>query len=556
MVSRQRAFGQWSNRINMKYFLTLIGVLLSLSAQAQVQDAWIYFLDKEDVEASINNPITILTQEALDRKMMHSVTIDARDVPVTEAYIQEVKNSPGITYWAKSKWMNCVYVQGTVNDLEALLDLPYVVGIEYADKDLNFPNPQPVPDKFKVLSDPQSRVEYNYGAAANQIEMISGDYLHLQDFTGEGMIVAVMDSGFPNFASNPGFAHVVDNGRLLGTFDFFSRTTDVTGTGSHGVQTSSDIGGFLDNQFAGTAPDASFYLFRTEYGPSENPREEAWWVEALERADSLGVDVVNTSLGYQAYDNANYDHSYEDLDGVTTFAARGANLAYEKGMVLVTSAGNQGNSFGTVATPADAIGLLAVGAVNNLGNYVSFSSRGPTVDGRIKPDVMAKGLSAAVISSSGVVDFSNGTSFSSPIIAGAVTCLWQAFPETTNAELMQVVRESAHLYTNPTDEMGYGIPNFELAYNILSGLSQNDNLLKSQVALSPNPVNDRFSVLLPQWVERAELKVYNMLGQFIESMPVTESQSQISVLHWTKGAYIIKLVLPNGQVQSFKLIKV
>jgi len=539
----------------MKYFLTLMGLLIGLSGQAQIQDAWIYFSDKENVEASINNPISILTQEALDRKALHSVVIDARDVPVTEAYIQEVKNSPGITYWAKSKWMNCVYVQGTVNDLEALLDLPYVVGIEYADKDLNFPNPQPVSDKFKVLIDPQSRVEYNYGAAANQIEMISGDYLHQQEFTGEGMIIAVMDSGFPNFTSNPGFAHIVDNGRLLGTFDFYSRTTDVTGTGSHGIQTTSDIGGYLDNQFAGTAPDASFYLFRTEYGPSENPREEAWWVEALERADSLGVDVVNTSLGYQAYDNANYDHSYEDLDGVTTFAARGANLAYEKGMVLVTSAGNQGNSFGTVATPADAIGLLAVGAVNNLGNYVSFSSRGPTVDGRIKPDVMAKGQSAAVISSSGDVDFSNGTSFSSPIMAGAVSCLWQAFPETTNAELMQVVRESAHLFNNPTDQMGYGIPNFELAFNTLTLLAQNDHLLKRQAALSPNPVNESFSVLLPSEVDYAQLEVYNVLGQFIESLEVRASQSQIPVTHWNKGAYLIKLILPSGQVQSFKLIK-
>ena len=227
----------------MKYFLTIMGLLIGLSVQAQIQDAWIYFLDKENVEASINNPITILTQEALDRKAMHSVVIDARDVPVTEAYIQEVKNSPGITYWAKSKWMNCVYVQGTVNDLEALLDLPYVVGIEYADKDLNFPNPQPVPNKFKVSADPQNRVEYNYGAAANQIEMISGDYLHLQDFTGQGMIVAVLDSGFPDFATNPGFAHAMDNGSLLGTFDFYSRTADVTGTGSHGIQTTSDIGG-------------------------------------------------------------------------------------------------------------------------------------------------------------------------------------------------------------------------------------------------------------------------------------------------------------------------
>ncbi len=539
----------------MKYLLTIIVLLSGCSVSAQIQDAWIYFSDKEDVEASINNPLSILTQEAIDRKAMHSVVIDARDVPVNESYIQEVKTSPGITYWAKSKWMNCVYVQGTVNDLEALLDLPYVVAIEYADKDLNFPNPQPLENKFDIKVASQERIEYNYGAAANQIEMISGDFLHLQDYTGEGMIVAVMDSGFPNFVNNPGFAHIVDNGKLLGTFDFFSRTSDVTGTGSHGIVTTSDIGGYLENQFAGTAPEASFYLFRTEYGPSENPREEAWWVEALERADSLGVDVVNTSLGYQAYDNANYDHSYEDLDGVTTFAARGANLAYEKGMVLVTSGGNQGNSFGTVATPADAIGLLAVGAVNNLGNYVSFSSRGPTVDGRIKPDVMAKGLSAAVISSSGVVDFSNGTSFSSPIVAGAVTCLWQAFPETTNAQLMQVVRESAHLYNNPTDEMGYGIPNFEAAYNALSLLSNENNIRQSQAVLSPNPVKDSFQVYLPGNIDYARLEVYNILGEFIDSMHVTATKSSIQVWDWARGAYVIKVILPTGEAQSYKLIK-
>lgn len=539
----------------MKYLLTIIVLLSGCSVSAQTQDAWIYFSDKEDVEASINNPISILTQEAIDRKVMHSVDIDVRDVPVTESYIQEVKTSPGITYWAKSKWMNCVYVQGSVNDLEALLDLPYVVAIEYADKDLNFPNPQPLENKFDIKVASQERIEYNYGAAANQIEMISGDFLHLQDYTGQGMIVAVMDSGFPNFVNNPGFAHIVDNGKLLGTFDFFSRTSDVTGTGSHGIVTTSDIGGYLENQFAGTAPEASFYLFRTEYGPSENPREEAWWVEALERADSLGVDVVNTSLGYQAYDNADYDHSYEDLDGVTTFAARGANLAYEKGMVLVTSGGNQGNSFGTVATPADAIGLLAVGAVNNLGNYVSFSSRGPTVDGRIKPDVMAKGLSAAVISSSGVVDFSNGTSFSSPIVAGAVTCLWQAFPETTNAQLMQVVRESAHLYNNPTDEMGYGIPNFEAAYNALSLLSNESNIRQSQAVLSPNPVKDSFQVYLPANIDYARLEVYNILGEFIDSMYVTATTSSIQVLDWAKGAYVIKMILPTGEAQSYKLIK-
>ncbi len=521
--------------------------------QAQIQDAWVFFADKENVQVSIENPLTILTQEALDRKALHEVVIDERDVPVNETYITTVKDTPGITVWAKSKWMNCIYVQGTMADIEALNDLSFVVGLEYADKDLNWPNPVPVSDKF-AIEQQQERIEYDYGAAANQIEMISGDFIHRQDFTGEGMIVAVMDSGFPNFENNPGYAHVMANNRLLGTYDFYARTTDVTGTGTHGSSTTSDIGGYVENQFVGTAPNASFYLFRTEYGPSENPREEAWWVEALERADSLGVDVVNTSLGYQAYDNANYDHSYEDLDGQTTFAARGANLAYEKGMILVTSAGNQGNTFGTVATPADAIGLLAVGAVNAGGNYVSFSSRGPTVDGRVKPDVMAQGQSAAVLTTTGAVDFSNGTSFSSPILAGAVACLWQSRPETKNFELMQIIRESAHLYQNPTPQMGYGIPNFEIAYNVLLGLGIEDLAQQSLIAIAPNPVKTYFEVSLPASVEQAEVLIYNTIGQLIYRTQVSHSQEQVSMEGWSKGLYIVS-VKASGAENNFKIQK-
>ena len=521
--------------------------------QAQIQDAWVFFADKENVQVSIENPLTILTQEALDRKALHEVVIDERDVPVNETYITTVKDTPGITVWAKSKWMNCIYVQGTMADIEALNDLSFVVGLEYADKDLNWPNPVPVSDKF-AIEQQQERIEYDYGAAANQIEMISGDFIHRQDFTGEGMIVAVMDSGFPNFENNPGYAHVMANNRLLGTYDFYARTTDVTGTGTHGSSTTSGFGGYVENQFVGTAPNASFYLFRTEYGPSENPREEAWWVEALERADSLGVDVVNTSLGYQAYDNANYDHSYEDLDGQTTFAARGANLAYEKGMILVTSAGNQGNSFGTVATPADAIGLLAVGAVNAGGNYASFSSRGPTVDGRVKPDVMAQGQSAAVLTTTGAVDFSSGTSFSSPILAGSVACLWQSRPETKNFELMQIIRESAHLYQNPTPQMGYGIPNFEIAYNVLLGLGSEDLAQQSLIAIAPNPVKTYFEVSLPASVEQAEVLIYNTIGQLIYRTQVSHSQEQVSMEGWSKGLYIVS-VKASGAENNFKIQK-
>ena len=537
----------------MKKILFLGVFCITLSSVAQIQDALVFFADKENVQTSIDNPLTILTQEAIDRKQLHNVAIDERDVPVTESYITQIKNTSGITVWAKSKWLNCVYVQGTEATIENLLGLPFVTDIEWMDKSLNL---MPVtvgntPDKFEVE---QQRVTYNYGSAANQIEMIRGDFLHEQDFTGEGMVIAVMDSGFPNFSTNPAFSDIINEGRLLGTFDFFSRTTDVTGTGSHGVRTTSDIGGFIQDDFVGTAPNASFYLFRTEYGPEENPREEAWWVEALERADSLGVDVVNTSLGYQDYDNPNYTHTYEDLDGLTTISARGANIAFEKGMLLVTSAGNDGNGFGTVGTPADAPGLLSIGAVDADGFYASFSSRGPTVDGRIKPDVMAQGQSAAVIDVSGGVDFSSGTSFSSPIMAGAVTCLWQSRPEVRNELIMQIVRESAHLYDNPTNEMGYGIPNFEEAYNALQTLGNEQEFLSQNFAIYPNPVKDVLHISFPENMTKATLEVFNVLGEKVFSENVSSNLGQVNLSQLNSGVYIARITSEVAH-NSFKIIK-
>ena len=295
----------------MKKLILLLSVLFAPFIYAQ-EDALVFFADKEDVATSIANPITIMTQEAIDRKAMHSTPIDERDVPVNEDYITQVKNASGITVYAKSKWSNNVYVRGSQSEIEDLLNFPFVTSVEFMDKDLNFaPTTVTTPDKF-YLENQSERIVYNYGAAANQTTMLKADFLHQQDFTGEGMIVAVLDAGFPSVNTNPGFSEIISEGRLFGTYDFESRQVTVDGSSSHGTNTSSDIGGFIQDQFVGTAPEAFFYLFVTEYVPSENPVEEAWWVEALERADSLGVDVVNTSLSYRGYDNSAYDHSYTD----------------------------------------------------------------------------------------------------------------------------------------------------------------------------------------------------------------------------------------------------
>ena len=538
----------------MKKLLLVVAILCIQQSFAQNQDAWVIFADKENVEASLADPILIMTQEAIDRKTLQGTPIDERDVPINENYVTQIKNASGITVLSKSKWMNCVYIIGSQSNIEALLDLPFVTNVEYADTSLNLFPGAPIENKF-ALEEANQRINYNYGSAANQIEMLSGDYLHELNYTGEGMIVAVLDAGFPSIDTNPGFQKMRDENRILGTYDFEARTENVDGTSSHGFNTSSDIGGFLQDEFVGTAPQASFYFFVTEYTPTETPAEEAWWVEALERSDSLGVDVVNTSLGYRVFDNPNYDYSYEDLNGQTTFSARGANIAFDKGMILVTSAGNGGNtSFPTVGTPGDSPGTLTVGAVSSNGNYASFSSIGPTVDGRIKPDVMAQGASAAVISTSGGVDFSSGTSFSSPIMAGVVTCLWQARLQTPNGTIMQIVRESANLYNNPTDEMGYGIPNFEDAYAALQQLGLEDEFLMSNFALYPNPVTSKINISFPEEISNATFTIYSILGNKVLSTEISRSLNSVNMEALNSGMYIASINSNNKQI-SFKIIK-
>ncbi len=320
------------------------------------QDAWVYLTDKENVEVSISNPISILTQKAIDRKSVHNIVIDERDVPVNESYISQLKSQPGITVLAKSKWFNTVHVRGTLENIENLTDLSFVNNIDFADKSLNTSRSLAHQNKFEIENE---STNFNYGSALNQIEMFNGDKLHIADYTGTGMIVAVLDAGFPNVNNMSAFQRLLDSGNILGTYDFVNRDSDVytNTTSNHGTLVLSDMAGHAQDQFVGTAPDASYYLFITENAPNENPVEESYWVEAAERADSLGVNVINTSLGYTTFDNPNYNYSPSDMNGNTAFISRGANIAFEKGMLLVNSAGNSGNSsWGIVGAPADAAG--------------------------------------------------------------------------------------------------------------------------------------------------------------------------------------------------------
>lgn len=540
----------------MKKLSLLIILFVSTFGLAQTEDALVFLEPKDPVvvAAALANPITILTQAAIDRKNVQGIDIDDRDVPLNEIQKAQIEAAPGITVLAKSKWLNAVYVRGSENNINNLLTLPFVTEVEFADKSLNRPGAgkQFTKDKFEIEN--QARPVYNYGSATNQTEMINVNNLHENDFTGQNIVVAFMDNGYPGVMTNPAYNTLRNEGRLLGYYDFVDRVEDYNGTGSHGASTFSDAAGFLNGQFVGTAPDAAYYLFITEDGYSESPAEEAYWVEALERADSLGVYVTNTSLGYQDFDNPAYDHQYIDLDGLTTIAARGANISFDKGMITVTSAGNDGLDFGYVGTPADAAGSFTIGAVDANENYVYFSSRGPNSAGLTKPDVMAQGLDAAIVGQYGNVTTASGTSFSSPITAGAVASLWSAVPTLKNSVVMQAIRESADRYNNPTNEYGYGIPNFGDALNALLTIGIEEQMLENNFALYPNPVTTHINISFPKSADKAVFALYNILGEKLLEKNIDALRNRIDVSHLASGMYIASIT-SNNKTTTYKIIK-
>ena len=535
----------------MKKILLICLILFHYNAISQQEDAWVYFNAKENVEVSLANPISILTQQAIDRKNAHGIPIDERDVPVNESYITMLKApETGVTVFAKSKWFNAVYVRGTENDINALVTtFDFVDHVDFADKSLNsLSRTSETTDKFSIEN---TTVVFNYGDALNQVEMINVDALHMDDYTGEGIIIAVLDSGFTNVDTMDAFQRLRDNGDLLDGYDFVSRDTNVYAftDNDHGTKVLSDMAGFILDQFVGTAPDASYYLFRTEDVSSETPVEEAYWVEAAERSDSLGVHIINSSLGYKNYQNTNYSYADEDLDGNTAFVTKGANIANEKGILVITSAGNSGAS--GVGAPADGTGVFSIGAVDSDGVYAAFSSQGSMFQQTLKPDVVAQGLGSFVIDNSNTIINNNGTSFSAPILAGGIASLWQALPNASHEDIKQYVRESSSQFTTPDYLLGYGIPNLQLAFDI--GLSlQEEEFFEFKVF--PNPATNILNIQVPSIHESTLLSVYDILGKLVIQQEITESSRYLDVSSMSAGVYVMIFQSGNAS-KTFKLIK-
>ena len=550
-------------------FLTSI---FQISAQ---EDAWIFLKDKPNKTIFLENPLTMLSQRALDRRVTLDISLDFIDVPVDETYYNQLKNDVNITVVAKSKWLNTIHVQGEVGAINDLLSVySFIDHIEFANKSLNTAaksKSKKIPpihhNKFKEI-----KTDFNYGEADNQIKMLKGDFLHQQGLTGEGQIIAIIDAGFPSVNTLPAFQRIRDNNQILGGYNFADRNSDFYTRHNHGTHVLSSIAGYLENEFVGTAPDAKFYLFISEIAETETILEETLWVEAAERADSLGVDVINTSLGYTTYDNPNHSHTYDDMDGVTTFISRGAEIGASRGLLLVNAAGNSGSSsWKYIGAPADAASVISVGAVNASGEIASFSSFGPAADGRIKPEILAQGQNPALInySTGNVTTSSSGTSFSSPIMAGLIACLNgnQTFDlkselslkskssDNLNDNLKNSVYQSANQFSNPTDQYGYGIPDFENALNLYDGSTGSVNeAIFSKLNIFPNPASAFFEISSDVGALKGfTIQLYNVLGKQVLERVASNSET-VDISFLKGGIYILKISKGNEQ-KTLKLIK-
>jgi serine protease AprX len=480
---------------------TLLFLSIFFFSNTQAQNRYIIkFKDKGTNPFSIANPSAYLGPRALQRRARYNIAIDSLDLPVTPRYVDSVRLAGVVTILNTSKWLNQVTIKTT--DAAALIKInsfPFVVSSVAVASfnngqsggvnkilDAAIDVPISTSNSSNSFTAEITANTYSYGKSNGQVRIHQGEFLHNHGFRGEGMQISVLDAGFFHYLSLPTFDSIRANNQIINIWDFVANQASVDEDHTHGMNCLSTIAANMPGVFVGTAPKANFCLFRTEDVASETRIEEHNLSAGYERADSIGVDVCTVSLGYTTFDFASQNYVYANMDGNTTMAAIASDIAAKKGMLPVVAAGNDGNgAWHYISTPADADSVMTVGAVDTLGVIGTFSSYGPSSNGRIKPNVAAVGRAAVIASpSTGQPVFGNGTSFATPNIAGLTTCLWQAFPEFNNIAILDAMQRSASKYSTPDDRVGYGIPDMKKSFAILLKKSYTQNFSVANCAAS------------------------------------------------------------------------
>lgn len=539
----------------MHYRLFIIGLLLIVGIGATAQDRYfITFKDKGDTPYSIDQPLDFLSQRSIDRRTRNGFQVTEDDLPVDPTYISQVQSS-GADVFFSSRWLNGVLVQMdasleiTVNSLdfvESILMVAPGASLSYTQQDFEIGD----------FSDPPETTR----TTESQINMLGIDEAHAEGYTGDGVIIAVFDGGFAGTNNSSAFQLIYENDQVIGEIDFVENSgnpyqSDLYNGSSfngqdHGTKVLSTIAANFGASFVGAAPDADFILAVTEQVETENPVEEYNWLLAAEYADSAGVDIINSSLSYGIFWSNQADYPASSFDGQTNVVSRAANFASERGILVVNSAGNDGPDEGTILSPPDSQNVLSVASVSSTGDKSSFSSVGPTYDGRTKPDIAAMGSSVTVVNGNGSIVSSSGTSYSSPLMAGFAACLMEAHPDWTVTELISRIKQAGNQSNSSDNLLGYGIPTF---YRVQNGVPLAVD--GEEVVVYPTPFTQKITVSgrLPRGTS---YRLFNLEGQLIMSGGLDDVSPQVIPFedHFKPGLYFLELRSDNF-LETIKLLK-
>ena len=549
----------------MRPLVSIIGMLFVGLAHGQTAPAtyWVQFTDKANTPYTLSAPEGYLSPRAIARRESQGIAIDSLDLPVDPAYISGLLAAGQFHLHNVSRWFNAVTITSTDTlALDTVQQLPFVKAMRMVQD--GRPRISPAAGKFPTAT--KADVEIGgtyasvYGASLRQVSMMNAHLLHAKaNARGEGMLIGILDSGFDQADSLPAFDELRERNGIVYSEDLVNHDGDVYGDHWHGRSVLSVIAGHLRGKMLGIAPNVDVVLLRTENADSEYLVEEDNWVSGAERADSIGCDVLNTSLGYTTFDDSTQDHTWADLDGLTTRISIAAGIASRKGMIPVNSAGNSGSSdWHYISAPADAVDILAVGAVNDDRVVASFSSRGPSIDGRVKPDVSAVGWGTIGLGFDGTdIARINGTSFSGPLVAGGVACLWQLHQGRTAQEVMDAVRRSASHFDQPNDAIGYGIPDLWRAHLLLGGEDLTSLSTPQILSIQPVPFTDAFEISLYSGPsQRLVLDLWDAAGRQVWSAERSiDSEAYVrflvtdgALLSLRSGFYVLRASLGQAEL--------
>ncbi|BDD06954.1 S8 family peptidase [Aureibacter tunicatorum] len=550
----------------VKKLLLTLGAfaVLSTASYAQKSKRMVFFNDKVGVEYSVDSPEEFLSQKSLERRQKHGILVTEEDLPVSQAYLDDLANR-GYVVKHTTKWMNAALVLLDDNEAAAVEALDFVKEVEYiGPNNVGLSRKKEEQTKFDredalQLGEPSA----NRTQADNdwQNEMMNVPYLHAAGVYGSDVMVAIFDAGFPGVDTTLPFKHLFDGGQIVATKDYLTFTDDVYRYDDHGTKVLSTIGAVGVNvSYQGIAPKADFVLCVTDHPYDEYRDDEYNYLFACEFADSLGVDVINSSLGYTTFDEPEMSYSYNDTDGETAVSTKAASMAADKGIFVITSAGNDGNApWHYISVPADAKNVLSIGSVTSTGVKSGFSSFGPTADQRIKPDVSAMGSSTCLINEYGNIAYSSGTSFSGPLVAGLAALFVDRYSDLSSDELREFFRNGSSNAENPNNEIGWGIPNAETIDQLIqeSGnvLSSNDNLVTEELLVYPNPTSSVIN-LPSQFAtnEKLSYRVIALSGREVLSGNLLKGEKEISVENLREGVYILVLETASS-TQKIKFLK-